>query len=50
MCGNREIKEFIEDSNILGPANYNNLPGNGYIVKNVNGIKVLVINIQEELL
>ena len=28
VWGNREIKEFIEDSNILRPANYNNLPGN----------------------
>ena len=45
VWGNREIKEFIEDSNILRPANYNNLPGNGYIVKNINGLKVLVINI-----
>ena len=42
--GNRELFEFIEDSNIVRPFNYREAPGKGYLTLNYNGSKVLIIN------
>ena len=44
VWGNRELFEFIDDSNIVRPMNFKNSPGKGYITVNYNGQKLLVIN------
>ncbi len=44
VWGNRELFEFIDDSNVIRPLNFRSAPGKGYLVVNYNGKKVLVIN------
>lgn len=44
VWGNRELFEFIDDSNIVRPMNFRNAPGKGFITVNYNGQKLLVIN------
>lgn len=43
--GNKELVEYIDNSNVIRPANIINAPGNGYKVINFNGKKLLVINV-----
>lgn len=43
--GNNDLLEFIDESNVVRPANYLQAPGSGYKVVNYNGIKVLIINL-----
>lgn len=46
---NEEIFDFIEESSkLIRPANFpgKNVPGRGYVIVNVNGIKVGIINLQ----
>lgn len=44
--GKKEIFNFIEDEQIVRPANYpNGVPGKGYTIRNVNGKKVAVVNL-----
>lgn len=42
---NNDLLNFIEDSNIVRPANYKNTPGQGFKIINFNGKKVLIINL-----
>lgn len=44
----RDIFEFIDDAkHLVRPANFpSGTPGNGYVIKNVNGVSVGVINLQ----
>lgn len=44
VWGNKELFEFIEDSNIIRPFNFREAPGKGYQVINYNGQKLLVMN------
>jgi len=44
VFGNKELFEFIEDSNIVRPFNFREAPGKGYQTVNFNGKKLLVIN------
>ena len=44
VWGNKELFEFIEDSNVIRPFNFREAPGKGYQVINYNGQKLLVIN------
>lgn len=44
VWGNKELFEFIGDSNIIRPFNYHNAPGKGYLSLNFNGSKILIIN------
>ncbi|MBN2299853.1 MAG: TIGR00282 family metallophosphoesterase [Acholeplasmataceae bacterium] len=44
VWGNRELFEFIDQSNIVRPMNFRESPGKGYITINYNGQKLLVIN------
>ena len=44
VWGNKELYEFIEDSNVIRPFNFREAPGKGYQVINYNGQKLLVIN------
>jgi len=44
VWGNRELFEFIDDSNIIRPINFREAPGKGYLTINYNGKKLLVIN------
>lgn len=44
--GNRDLKEFINDSNIIRPANYDQrVPGVGHKTINFNGKTVTIINL-----
>ena len=44
--GKKEIFNFIEENEIIRPANYpKGVPGKGYTIKNVNGKKVAVVNL-----
>lgn len=44
--GKRDIFTFIDNSNIIRPANYSRgVPGHGYTIINKNGKKVAVINL-----
>lgn len=44
--GKKEIFNFIEQDEIIRPANYpKGVPGKGYTIKNVNGKKVAVVNL-----
>jgi len=44
--GKKEIFNFIEENEIIRPANYpKEVPGKGYTIKNVNGKKVAVVNL-----
>ncbi len=40
-----DIYDFIDNSNVIRPANFYNVNGKGYHIINFNGKKVLVINI-----
>ncbi len=44
VWGNKEIYNFIDDSNIVRPLNFCNAPGKGFLTMNYNGQKVLIIN------
>ena len=44
VWGNKELFEFIEDSNVIRPFNFREAPGKGYQVINYNGQKLLVMN------
>ncbi|MCF7926101.1 MAG: YmdB family metallophosphoesterase [Candidatus Izimaplasma sp.] len=42
----RELKEFIDESNIIRPANYHQrVPGKGYLTINFNGKTLTIINL-----
>lgn len=43
--GNKDIFNFIDDSNLIRPANYLSAPGNGFKIININGRKILIINL-----
>lgn len=43
--GNKDIFNFIDDSNLIRPANYLSAPGNGFKTININGRKILIINL-----
>lgn len=43
--GNKDIFNFIDDSNLIRPANYLSAPGNGFKIKNINGRKILIVNL-----
>lgn len=43
--GNKDIFNFIDDSNIIRPANYLSAPGKGFKVININGKRILIINL-----
>lgn len=45
VWGNRELMDFIEDSNVVRPINYREAPGKGALLINFNGKKLLVINV-----
>ncbi len=47
VFGKRDLYDFLDSSDsIIRPANYpSSTPGNGYAIKNVNGWKILCINI-----
>lgn len=40
----KELAEFIDDSNIIRPFNYRKALGKGYLTLNFNGQKLLIIN------
>jgi metallophosphoesterase (TIGR00282 family) len=44
VWGNKELFEFIDDSNVIRPINFREAPGKGYLTINYNGTKLLVIN------
>ncbi len=44
VWGNKELYEFIDDSNVIRPFNYLEAPGEGYKILNFNQEKVLVVN------
>ena len=44
VWGNKELFEFIEDSNVVRPINFREAPGKGALTINFNGKKLLVIN------
>ena len=46
VFANHELFDFIDDSNIIRPANYINAPGKGYLVLNFNNKKILIISVQ----
>lgn len=43
--GNKELLTFIDNSNVIRPANFKNAPGSGYKTININNEKILVINV-----
>ena len=44
--GKKDIFSFIEDDKIVRPANYpKGVPGKGYIIQEVNGKKIAIINL-----
>lgn len=43
--GNKELDSFIEDSNVIRPANFYETPGKGYRTFNYNNKKITVINV-----
>ncbi len=43
--GDKTLKDFIDDSNIIRPANMNHNVGQGYKIFNYNGTKIAVINL-----
>lgn len=45
VWGQKELMEFIENTNIARPANYLNAPGAKYLILNFNGKKLLVMNL-----
>lgn len=44
VFANKELATFIDESNIIRPINFLNVPGKGYIIYQFNQTKVLVIN------
>jgi len=42
--GNKDLFNFIEDSNVVRPINFCEAPGKGFLTINYNGQKVLIIN------
>lgn len=42
---NQDLLNFIEESNIIRPANFKNAPGYGYKIINVNSETILIINV-----
>ncbi|MBU1141760.1 MAG: TIGR00282 family metallophosphoesterase [Firmicutes bacterium] len=44
VWGNRELFEFIDQSNVVRPMNFRNAPGRGFITINYNGQKLLIVN------
>ncbi len=42
--GNKELFEFIDESNIIRPFNYREAPGDGYKIINYNHQSILIIN------
>lgn len=42
---NRDLLNFIDDSKVIRPANYVEAPGDGYKLININGKKLLIINL-----
>ncbi len=45
VWGQKELVNFIDEANILRPANYLSAPGKKHLVLNFNGKKLLVINL-----
>lgn len=44
VWGNKELFDFIDESNIVRPFNYREAPGKGYLKINYNGATLMVIN------
>lgn len=44
VWGNKELYEFIDDSNVIRPFNFLNAPGDGYKIIKFNDKKICVIN------
>lgn len=44
VWGNSDLLNFIDESNIIRPINYNHAPGEGYLLLNFNNKKILIIN------
>lgn len=42
---NNELLTFINDSKVIRPANYLEAPGEGYKIININGKKILIVNL-----
>lgn len=45
VWGNSELNTFIEESNIVRPANFVDAPGKGYKIINFNQKRLLIINV-----
>lgn len=45
VWGQKELVDFIENSNVVRPLNYLSAPGKGYLIINYNNTKVLVMNL-----
>ncbi len=44
VWGNKELYEFIDQSNVVRPMNFRAAPGRGFLTINYNGQKILIIN------
>lgn len=42
---NKELLDFINESKVIRPANYKEAPGEGFKIININGKKLLIINL-----
>jgi|SRR5690554_677587 len=42
---NRDLLNFIDESNVIRPANYKEAPGSGYKIININDKKILIISV-----
>lgn len=45
VWGQKNLMDYIDDSNIVRPLNYKSAPGKGYLLINYNGKTLLVINL-----
>ncbi|MGA0351172.1 MAG: TIGR00282 family metallophosphoesterase [Acholeplasmataceae bacterium] len=45
VWANKELKAFIDESNIARPVNFADAPGKGYVLLNFNGQKILIMNV-----
>ena len=45
VWANKELKTFIDESNVVRPMNFVEAPGKGYVLLNFNGQKVLIMNV-----
>jgi 2',3'-cyclic-nucleotide 2'-phosphodiesterase len=45
VWGNKELFEFIQESNVVRPLNYSDAPGNGYLKIKYNEQTILLINV-----